>query len=150
MPWYFYVLLLIYAVVCVFLIFVILLQAGKGGGLSSLMGGGSGLGDQIGSTSVERTLNRWTTACAIAFAVIAILLAVIGSHNARKATFFGQMQAEQQANIQKAPAAAPAANTAAPQTSAGQAPLSSEAAPSAEAGIAPAMATPAAASGPAR
>jgi preprotein translocase subunit SecG len=85
LPWYFWILLLIYVGVCVFLILVVLLQSGKGGGISSLMGGSS-LGDQLGATGAEKTLNKWTTICAVSFGVLAITLTLIGAHKSKPAS----------------------------------------------------------------
>jgi preprotein translocase subunit SecG len=45
-----------------FLILLVLLHSGKGGGLSDMFGGGGGLS---GGTSAERTLDRLTVACAV-------------------------------------------------------------------------------------
>ena len=86
LPWFFWLLLLVFVGVCLFLIFVILLQAGKGGGLSGLVSSGA-IADQLGSTSAERTLNRWTTYCAISFAVLAVVLTLIGAHYATHSSF---------------------------------------------------------------
>lgn len=94
MPWYFWLLLVIYFGVCIFLILVILLQAGKGGGISSLMGAGGGLSDQLGATSVERTLSRWTTICAGLFGFLAIMLALIGARHAGDASLLNQIEQE--------------------------------------------------------
>lgn len=79
MNWFVFIpLLVVYVTVAIVLILVILLQAGKGGGLSSL-GGGQAFSDAAGSTSAEKTMNRWTTYCAIAFGVLAITMTLIGS-----------------------------------------------------------------------
>lgn len=124
MPWYFWPLLLIYFLVCIFLILVILLQAGKGGGMSSLMGGGGGLGEQIGATSVEKTLNKWTTACAASFAVLAILLAIIGARHSQDNSVLGQIERETAAAQKAAEEAAEAAEDEIPATAPTTAPAS--------------------------
>ena len=51
------------------LIFLILLHAGRGGGMGDMFGGGMSSGNLGGSTVVERNLDRLTVALAIAFAV---------------------------------------------------------------------------------
>jgi len=51
-------------IVGLFLILVVLLHSGKGGGLSDMFGGGAGLS---GGTSVEKTLDRITIVTAILF-----------------------------------------------------------------------------------
>lgn len=73
------VLLIIYAVACAFLIFVILIQSGKGGGLSSLGSASQGLSDSLGATGAEKTLNKLTTGSAVLFMVIAIALSLVSN-----------------------------------------------------------------------
>lgn len=53
----------------VVMIFLILMHSGKDAGLSGAFGVGSGSGPLGGGSLVERNLNRWTVAFAIAFAV---------------------------------------------------------------------------------
>jgi len=56
------------------LIFMILLHAGRGGGVSDMFGGGMSSGNITGSTVVERNLDRLTVVVAVLFAVTTILL----------------------------------------------------------------------------
>jgi preprotein translocase subunit SecG len=57
------------------LIFLILLHSGKDSGLSGAFGiGGAGGGPFGGGSLVERNLNRWTIAFALAFAVNVVIL----------------------------------------------------------------------------
>ena len=58
-----------HALVCLVLIFLILLHAGRGGGLSDMFGGGMGGGPQGGATVMERNLDRITVIAALVFAV---------------------------------------------------------------------------------
>lgn len=51
------------------LIFLVLLHAGRGGGMGDMFGGGMSTGNVGGSTVVERNLDRLTVALAIAFAI---------------------------------------------------------------------------------
>jgi preprotein translocase subunit SecG len=55
------------------LIFLILLHAGRGGGVSDMFGGGMS-GSYSGSTVVERNLDRLTVIVAVAFAVTTFTL----------------------------------------------------------------------------
>ena len=68
----------ILAVLQVFLsvvvIFLVLMHSGKDAGLSGAFGVGTGAGPFGGGSLVERNLNRWTVAFAIAYAVNTILL----------------------------------------------------------------------------
>ncbi|MEE9298892.1 MAG: preprotein translocase subunit SecG [Acidimicrobiia bacterium] len=58
------------------LIALILLHAGKGGGLSDAFGGGMGpLGGLGGSTVAERNLDRITVTVAVLFAITTLALA---------------------------------------------------------------------------
>ena len=74
----FWLLFILYIAASCVLILVVLVQSGKGGGLSSLVGAGTTLGDTLGASGVEKTLNRWTSYCAIGFLVINILLVIMG------------------------------------------------------------------------
>ena len=80
-------LILVYVSVCGFLILVVLLQSGKGGGLSGLLSGGGGLSDSFGASGAEKTLGRWTTYCAIAFLVISLCLTLLGARHFQKSLF---------------------------------------------------------------
>jgi preprotein translocase subunit SecG len=61
-------------VISIVLIFLILMHSGKDAGLSGAFGVGSGSGPLGGGSLVERNLNRWTVAFAIAFGVNTIIL----------------------------------------------------------------------------
>jgi len=66
----------IHVILSLSLIGLILLHAGRGGGLSEAFGGGIGpLGGVGGSTVVERNLDRLTVIVAIVFAVTTLALA---------------------------------------------------------------------------
>ena len=58
----------------VVLIFLVLMHSGKDSGLSGAFGVGTGAGPLGGGSLVERNLNRWTIAFAIAFALNTIAL----------------------------------------------------------------------------
>ena len=61
--------------VSVILIFLVLLHSGKDSGLSGAFGiGGAGAGPFGGGSLVERNLNRWTIAFAVALGVNTIIL----------------------------------------------------------------------------
>jgi preprotein translocase subunit SecG len=79
MGWFFIVVMLVlYTFACLFLIFVILVQSGKGGGLSSLGSASQGISDALGASGAERTLNKMTTWCAVGFMVLALALWFFG------------------------------------------------------------------------
>jgi preprotein translocase subunit SecG len=58
----------------VMLIFLVLMHSGKDTGLSGAFGVGTGAGPFGGGSLVERNLNRWTIAFALAFAANTIVL----------------------------------------------------------------------------
>ena len=60
--------------ISVVLIFLVLMHSGKDSGLSGAFGVGTGAGPLGGGSLVERNLNRWTIAFAVAFAVNTIVL----------------------------------------------------------------------------
>jgi preprotein translocase subunit SecG len=68
------VVLTIHIIVSLTLIVLVLLHAGRGGGLSDMFGGGSLGGSMAGSTVVERNLDRITVIVAVIFTFSTILL----------------------------------------------------------------------------
>ena len=68
------VLLVIHLIVCVVLIALVLLHSGRGGGVSEMFGGGM-QSQAMGSTVMERNLDRITVITAIIFTGTTILLA---------------------------------------------------------------------------
>ncbi len=79
--WWLILILLVYFFVCLLLIGVILIQSGKGGGLSSLAQSTGGISDALGATGAERTLNKITSFIAVSFMVLAIFLSIATSCN---------------------------------------------------------------------
>jgi preprotein translocase subunit SecG len=70
------IIITIHVILSLSLIALILLHAGRGGGLSEAFGGGMGpLGGLGGSTVVERNLDRLTVGVALMFAVTTLALA---------------------------------------------------------------------------
>ena len=61
-------------IISVVVILLVLLHSGKDAGLSGAFGVGTGAGPFGGGSLVERNLNRWTVAFAIAFVVNTIVL----------------------------------------------------------------------------
>ncbi len=75
------ILIVIHVIISLFLIAVILLQAGKGGGVADTFGG-SQMQNMFGTKSTT-VLTKLTAVCAIGFIVTCISLAIISSHKAR-------------------------------------------------------------------
>lgn len=68
------IILVLHIIVSLTLILLVLLHAGRGGGLSDMFGGGSLGGAMAGSTAVERNLDRITVITSIIFGFTTILL----------------------------------------------------------------------------
>jgi preprotein translocase subunit SecG len=75
------IVIVIHIIISLFLIAVILLQAGKGGGLADTFGG-SQMQNMFGTKSTS-VLTKLTAVCAIGFVATCITLAVLSSHQAR-------------------------------------------------------------------
>ena len=71
----------VHVIVCLVLILVILLQAGRGGGLSESFGGGAA--QSLFGTKANVFLTRATSACAIIFILTCLLLGVITSQRGK-------------------------------------------------------------------
>jgi preprotein translocase subunit SecG len=72
-----YVLAFFHGVFCVALVVLILLHSGKGGGLSSSLGGGIG-GTFSGTTIMEKNLTRLTLVVVALFALTNVALIFLG------------------------------------------------------------------------
>jgi preprotein translocase subunit SecG len=68
------IILIFHIAVSLLLIFLVLLHAGRGGGLSDMFGGGSLGGSMAGATTVEKNLDRITVIVAIIFVFTTVLL----------------------------------------------------------------------------
>ncbi len=62
-----YLLLPLQIISAIFLLFLVLLHSGRGGGLSDLLGGGQASANAAGSTVMERNLDRLTIVVALVF-----------------------------------------------------------------------------------
>ena len=87
------ILIVLHVVACLVLIAVILLQAGKGAGLSDIFSGGGTLNSIFG-TKTNTFLTKITTVCAILFIVTCLGLTVLSSH--RKVSLMEGVEAEMQ------------------------------------------------------
>lgn len=65
---------MVHLLISLALIFLILLHAGKGGGMGDMFGGGMSSGNVGGSTVVEKNLDRLTVVLAVAFTVSTMVL----------------------------------------------------------------------------
>jgi preprotein translocase subunit SecG len=69
------IILVVNVIVSIFLILLVLLHAGRGGGLSDMFGGNVG-GSMAGSTVMEKNLDRATIIAFLIFIFSTILLAI--------------------------------------------------------------------------
>lgn len=67
----------VHALVSLSLIFLILLHAGRGGGMSDMFGGGMSSGSIGGSTVVEKNLDRLTVVTAVMFGITTVALTLV-------------------------------------------------------------------------
>lgn len=70
------VLNVIHVIVCIFLILVVLLQQGRGGGLSGIAGGGAQV---FGGRGAGNFMTRLTAICAAVFMLTSLSLAYLSS-----------------------------------------------------------------------
>ncbi len=76
----YYVVIAVHGVVCLFLVAVILLQAGRGGGLSDIAGGQP---QSILGTQTNQFMTRVTEVCAVLFVVTSVTLGIMTSHRGK-------------------------------------------------------------------
>lgn len=69
--------IVIFVIVCLFLILLVLVQSDKGGGISGAIGGGlSGASNLLGAQDTANILTRGTTIFAISYMVLCIVLSL--------------------------------------------------------------------------
>ncbi len=98
-------LIVIHVIVCLVLVAVVLLQAGRGGGFSDMMGGAQP--QSIFGTQTNEFMTRATEVCAVLFIVTSLSLGIISTQR-------GKSLISQQMPVVSAPAAAKAVVDTAP------------------------------------
>ena len=83
------VLYILHVLVCIGMLPIILLQSGKGGGVSAVFGGG-GAGTVFGSRGASNFLTRMTTGCAVIFMCTSLGLSFIASRKGSVVAGLGQ------------------------------------------------------------
>ena len=74
----------LFVIVCLILVFLVLIQSDKGGGLSGAIGGGlSGANTLLGTQDTANILTRGTTIFAISYMALCILLSLVLSRSSR-------------------------------------------------------------------
>ena len=75
--------IILHMIACFVLIAVILLQSGRGGGLSEMLGGVVQQSQKVFGPQTNVFMTRATSYCAVMFLVTSILLGVMTSHRSR-------------------------------------------------------------------
>jgi len=75
----FTILIILYVVICVALVVIVLLQSGKGGGLTGIFGSGGG-GQTIFGARAGDVMTKTTTILAICFMLFSLVLAVLSAN----------------------------------------------------------------------
>ncbi len=75
---------IVHVLTCIFLVLVVLLQSGKGGGVSAAFGGGAGVA--LGQRAAATALSKATTVGAVIFLVTSMVLAWFSSPDAKDPT----------------------------------------------------------------
>ncbi len=77
----YYVVLAIHVIVCIVLILVVLLQAGRGGGFSDMLGGGQP--QSLFGTQTNAFMVRVTEVCAVVFIITSLSLAMMSTQRGK-------------------------------------------------------------------
>jgi len=96
---------ILHILTCIALILVIILQSGKGGGVSAAFGGGAGAA--LGQRSAGTVLGKFTAIAAGVFMVTSMVLAVFSTPSARDRTLNDVPTAEQKKTETPSKAEAP-------------------------------------------
>lgn len=74
----------LFVIVCLILVFLVIIQSDKGGGLSGAIGGGlSGANTLLGTQDTANILTRGTTVFAMTYMALCILLSLVLSRSSR-------------------------------------------------------------------
>jgi len=131
-------LVVLYVVICFFLIMVVLVQQGKGADIAGAFGGG-GSQTAFGARGATTFLHKLTTGAFVGFVVLSVLLSILEARP--RSSVIGTLPAKgaaQKAPAPVAPAPATSTSTSAPATSAPAAPAPGSAKPAAPGTSAPA------------
>jgi preprotein translocase subunit SecG len=105
----------IHVLLCIFMIFVILLQPGKDAGMGAALGGGAA-SSAFGGRGAVTFLTKLTAACAVAFFVTSLGLSLVGLKTSlvSKSSLVAEQQQKADAEKAKADAEKAGATTPAP------------------------------------
>ena len=95
--------LIVHVIVCLVLIMVVLLQAGRGGGFSDMLGGGQP--QSLFGTQTNAFMMKATEVCAFMFIITSLALGMMSSHKGRSLVANQAAMREIMAKIPAMPAA---------------------------------------------
>jgi preprotein translocase subunit SecG len=79
------IIVVLYVIVCIFLVLLVLIQSDKGGGISGAIGGGlSGANALLGTQDTANILTRATTIFASSFMVLCIIIFLMVAHTGKR------------------------------------------------------------------
>lgn len=81
----FFIVLIIYIILCGTLVSLVLMQEGKGGGLTGTMG--ASMGETFGFGGASKQVRRYTGYCATAFLIMTIILTFVAEATFRKSAY---------------------------------------------------------------
>ena len=93
--------LVVHVIVCFVLIMVVLLQAGRGGGFSDMLGGGQP--QSLFGTQTNAFMMKATEACAVIFIITSLTLGIMSSHKGRSLIGHGALARDLQSMIPAVP-----------------------------------------------
>jgi len=85
---------LVHLFVCAMLMFIVLLQQGRGGGMGAAFGGGGGAQQVFGGSGAGNLLTRATGVCAAVFMITSVSLAYLSSSGDRALRAKAAVEAE--------------------------------------------------------
>ena len=99
-------LLIVHVIVCIVLVLVVLLQAGRGGGFSDMLGGGQP--QSLFGTQTNAFMIKATEVCAVVFIITSLSLAILSTQRGKSLVSKQRMLQEIQSKIPMVPQPPPA------------------------------------------
>ena len=99
-------LLIVHVMVCLVLIMVVLLQAGRGGGFSDMLGGGQP--QSLFGTQTNAFMVRATEVCAVIFIITSLSLAILSTQKGKSLTANKSLLSQVQTKVPVVPQPPPA------------------------------------------
>ena len=104
------IVLTVHIIVCLVLVLVVLLQAGRGGGFSDMLGGGQP--QTLFGTQTNAFMLKATEVCAVLFIVTSLTLGILSTHESKSLVSQSKILRDIQNSLPAAPAPEPAAAAA--------------------------------------